>query len=116
MNSSATVTTSNEAFEPNLKKDPRLVYRKFRVRLIYEVSTLRNDITHPKSWVDLFPFFAHYVSCSPWQDHARRCGQRCFVAGYDIVTAIAVPPNNASAITVKVYEIASLIEGSLSGG
>ena len=31
----ATVTTSNEAFEPNLKKDPRLVYRKFRARVIY---------------------------------------------------------------------------------
>ena len=26
-------------------KDPRLVYRKFRARLIYEVSTLCNDIT-----------------------------------------------------------------------
>jgi hypothetical protein len=42
----ASVTSSNEAFEPNLKKDPRLVYRKFRTRLIYYgVSTLCNDIT-----------------------------------------------------------------------
>ncbi len=33
-------------------------------------------------------------------------GNDVFVAGYDIVTAIAVPPNNASAITVKVYNMA----------
>ena len=33
-------------------------------------------------------------------------GNDVFVASYDIVTAIAVPPNNASAITtVKVYDL-----------
>ena len=30
-------------------------------------------------------------------------GNDVFVAGYDIVTAIAIPSNNASTITVKVF-------------
>jgi hypothetical protein len=43
---SATVPNSNEAFEPNLKKDPpRLMYRKVRARMLYEASALCNDIT-----------------------------------------------------------------------
>ena len=48
---SATVINSNEAFEPNLKKDPRLVYRKVRARMLYEASALCNDITQNRGLV-----------------------------------------------------------------
>jgi hypothetical protein len=103
---SGTVTTSNEAFEPNLKKDPRLVYRKFRASLIYEVSTLCNDITQNRGLIfflfSLILFRAFPGNTTP-HDAA---GNDVFIAGYNIVTAIAVPLNNASAITVKVYDMA----------
>jgi hypothetical protein len=102
---SATVTTSNEAFEPNLKKDPRLVYRKFRARLIYEVSTLCNDITQNRGLI-FFLFSLITFRALPGNTTQDAAGNDVFVAGYDIVTAIAVPPNNASAITVKVYDMA----------
>jgi len=103
---SASVTTSNEAFEPNLKKDPRLVYRKFRARLIYEVSTLCNDITQNRGLI-FFLFSLIMFRALPGNTTQDAAGNDVFVEGYDIVTAIAVPPNNASAITVKVYDMAT---------
>ena len=103
---SAAVINSNEAFEPNLKKDPRLVWRKLRARILYEASTLCNDITQNRGLL----FFV--LSQAEWralpgnttQDVA---GNDVYVAGYDVVTAIPVPANNASAITVKVYDIST---------
>ena len=103
---SAAVINSNEAFEPNLKKDPRLVWRKLRARILYEASTLCNDITNNRGLL----FFV--LSQAEWralpgnttQDVA---GNDVYVAGYDVVTVIPVPANNASAITVKVYDIST---------
>ena len=106
---SATITTSNEAFEPNLKKDPRLVYRKFRARLIYEVSTLCNDITQTRGLI-FFLFSLIVFRALPGNITQDAAGNGVFVTGYDNVTVIAVPPNNASAITVKVYyDMATII-------
>ena len=99
---SATVITSNEAFEPNLKKDPRLVYRKFRARLIYKVSTLCNDITQNRGLI-FFLFSLIMFRALPGNTTQDAAGNDVFVAGYDIVTAIAIPSNNASTITVKVF-------------
>ena len=60
----------------------------------------------PKSWVDLFPFFSLVMFRTlPGNTAQGVAGNDDFVAGYDIVTAIADPPNNASAITVKVYDM-----------
>ena len=109
MMNSATFTTSNEAFEPNLKMDPRLfgawwwsTYRKFRARLIYEVSMLCNDITQNRGFIS-FLFSPIMFRALPVNTTQYAAGNDVFVEGYyDIVTAIAVPPNNASAITVKV--------------
>jgi hypothetical protein len=84
---SATVTTSNEAFEPNLKKDPRLVYRKFRARLIYEVSTLCNDITQNRGLI-FFLFSLIMFRALPGNTTQDAAGNDVFVAGYDIVAAI----------------------------
>ena len=105
MNSAAAIN-SNEAFEPNLKKDPRLVWRKLRARILYEASTLCNDITQNRGLL----FFVlsqaewHALPGNTTQDVA---GNDVYAAGYDVVTAIQVPANNASAITVKVYDIST---------
>jgi len=103
---SAIVTSSNEAFEPNLKKDPRLVYRKLRARLIYEVSTLCNDITHNRGLI-FFLFSLIMFRALPGNTTQDAAGNNVFVEGYDILTPIAVPPDGASAIAVKVYDMST---------
>ena len=90
----------SEAFEPNLKKDPRLVYRKFRAGVIYEVSTLLcSNITQNRGLI-FFLFSLIMIRALPGYTTQDAAGNDVFVEGYDIVTVIAVPPNNASAITV----------------
>jgi len=101
---SADVIISNDAFEPTLKKDPRLVWRKIRARILYEASTLCNDITQNRGLMFFVLPIAewHALPGNTTQDAA---GNDVFAAGYDVVTAIPVPANNATAITVKVFDM-----------
>jgi hypothetical protein len=75
------------------------------VSLIYEMSTLCNDITQNRGLI-FFLFSLIMFRALPGNTTQDAAGNDVFVEGYDIVTAIAVPPNNASAITVKVYDMA----------
>ena len=97
---SATVINSNEAFEPNLKKDPRLVYRKVRARMLYEASALcNNDITQNRGLVFFLLSEAQWrgLSGNTTQDVA---GNDSYAVGYDVLNPIPIPANNASAIAV----------------
>ena len=82
---SADVITSNDAFEPTVKKDPRLVWPKIHARILYEAhvaSTLCNDITQNRGLM----FFV--LSLAEWrallgnitQDAA---GNDVYAEGYD---------------------------------
>ena len=101
---SATVSTSNEAFEPNLKKDPRLVYRKVRARMLYEASALCNDITQNRGLVFFLLSEAQWRGL-PGNTTQDAAGNNVFTVGYDVLNPIPIPANNASAIAVKVYDI-----------
>jgi len=81
---SATVITSNEAFEPNLKKEPRLAYRKFRARVIYEVSALCTDITGDRGLIFfLIPLLM--FRALPGNTTYDAAGNPIYVEGYDIL-------------------------------
>ena len=71
---------------------------------IYEVS--EHAVVqqyHPKSWWLIF-FLSSLIMIRalPGNTTQDAAGNDVFVEGYDIVTVIAVPPNNASAITVVI--------------
>ena len=101
---SATVINSNEAFEPNLKKDPRLVYRKVRARMLYEASALCNDITQNRGLVFFLLSEAQWRGL-PGNTTQDAAGNDVYAVGYDVLNPIPIPANNASAIAVKVYDI-----------
>ena len=101
---SATVPNSNEAFEPNLKKDPRLVYRKVRARMLYEASALCNDITQNRGLVFFLLSEAQWRGL-PGNTTQDANGNDVFAVGYDVLNPIPIPANNVSAIAVKVYDI-----------
>ena len=87
---SADVIISNDAFEPTLKKDPRLVWRKIRARILYEASTLCNDITQNRG---LMFFVLPLVKwrALPGNTTQDAAGNDVFAEGYDVVvTAIPV--------------------------
>jgi len=100
---SATVINSNEAFEPNLKKDLRLVYRKVRARMLYEASALCNDITQNRGLVFFLLLEAQWWRGLPGNTTQDAVGNDVFTVGYDVLNPIHIPANNASAIAVKVY-------------
>ena len=102
---SATVINSNEAFEPNLKKDPRLVYRKVRARMLYEAaSALCNDITQNRGLVFFLLAEAQWRGL-PGNTTQDAAGNDVYAVGYDVLNPIPIPANNASAIAVKIYDI-----------
>eukprot|EP01035_Chromulina_nebulosa_P031408 gene31408-41875_t len=76
----SSIATSIESFVPDLKKNPRLAYRKFKNRVFLETRTSCNEITSS--------------SCSHLQ-----------IGGYDIDGIIEAPAADATSVTVKLYEI-----------
>ena len=101
---SATVINSNEAFEPNLKKDPRLVNRKVRARMLYEASALCNDIKQNRGLVFFLLSEAQWRSL-PGNTTQDAAGNDVYAVGYDVLDPNPIPANNVSAIAVKVYDI-----------
>ena len=101
---SAAILTSNEAFQPNLKIDPRLIYRKFRARVIYEASVLCNPITQNRG-LSFFVFSETQWRALPGNTIQDAHGDEIFIAGYDILTPVVIPANNAQSMVVKMYEI-----------
>ena len=73
---SADVITSNDAFEPTLKKDPRLVWPKICARILYEASTLCNDITQNRGLM----FFV--LSLAEWRALLGNITQDVYAEGY----------------------------------
>ena len=80
------------------------MWRKIRARILYEASTLCNDITQNRGLMFFVLPIAewHALPGNTTQDAA---GNDVFAAGYDVVTAIPVPANNATAIAVKVFDM-----------
>ena len=100
---STDVSTSNVAFEPNLKTNPRLMYRKFRARLIFELSNSCNDITENRGLI-FFLFSPTQWYALPGNTYPDANGDDVQVEGYDLDTALTVPAANAAAIAVKMFE------------
>jgi hypothetical protein len=114
---SATVMNSNEAFEPNLKKDPRLVYRKVCARMLYdEASALCNDITQNRGLVFFLLSEAQWRGL-PGNTTQDAAGNDVYAVGYDVLNPIPIPANNASAIAVNkgLRHQHHQSEGSLEG-
>jgi len=101
---SASVIASNEAFEPTLKKDPRLNYLKIRDRIFFEASTLCNDITQNRGLIFFVISLAKFRAL-PGNTTLDADGNEVYAEGYDHQTPIPIPANNASAIAVKIYDI-----------
>jgi len=102
---SAISTTSNEAFEPNLKSTPRLVYQRFRHNLIDYASGICNEITGPTGIV-AFVFSAAQWAAIPGNSNLNAVGIMVIQPTYDLITPIAAPLGAAANAAVKLYEIA----------
>ncbi len=77
------MNSANEAFEPNLKKDPRLVYRKVRARMFYEASALCDDITQNHGLVFFLLSEAQWRGL-PGNTTQDAAGNDVYDVGYDV--------------------------------
>ena len=102
---SAISTTSNEAFEPNLKSTPRLVYQRFRHNLIDYASGICNEITGSTGIV-AFIFSAAQWADIPGNSIPNAAGVMVIQPIYDLTTPIVAPVGAAANAAVKMYEIA----------
>ena len=93
------------AIEPNLKKEPRLNFQNFRLRVIGLASQMCNDITGPTGLLG-FLFTAAEWAAIPGISVTDAAGVVHIEPVFDIVTPIVQPNAGAAAGTVKFYEIA----------
>jgi len=96
------MTTTDTAFELNLKTTPRLVFPRFRLQVVSIASQMCNDITGPMG------LLAWVFTPAQWAKFSAPNAAGVIVVQpiNDILTAIAQPPPGAPAATVKYCEIA----------
>ena len=100
----SSIATSIESFVPDLKKNPRLAYRKFRNRVLFETRTSCNEITENYGLHYFLLPLADWLAL-PGNSGTTPAGVVINIAGYDIDTIIDAPDAAATSVTVKLYEI-----------
>ena len=100
----ADISISNEAFTPNLKTTPRLVFPKFLLNIFSIASNTCKDITGPTG------ILAWVVSPAQWaaipgNSVANAAGVIVVAPIFDILTPLAPPAAGAGAGAVKNFEI-----------
>ena len=100
----SSIETSTEAFVPDLKKNPRLAYRKFKNRVLFETRTSCNEITENYGLLFFLLPLTQWLAL-PGNSGITAAGDVINIAGYDIEGAINEPDAAATAVTVKLFEI-----------
>ena len=100
----SSIATSVESFVPDLKKNPRLAYRKFRNRVFFETRSSCNEITENYGLLYFLLPLADWLAL-PGNSGAAADGTIINIAGYDIDSIIEAPDAAATSVTVKLYEI-----------
>ena len=100
----SSIATSIESFVPDLKKNPRLAYRKFRNRVLLETRTSCNEITENYGLLYFLLPLADWLAL-PGNSGTAPNGAVINIGGYDIDGIIEAPAADATSVTVKLYEI-----------
>ena len=100
----SSIATSIEAFVPDLKKNPRLAYRKFRNRVLLETKASCNEITENYGLLFFLLPLAEWLAL-PGNSGPGPNGAVINIGGYDINGIIEAPAADATSVTVKLYEI-----------
>ena len=100
----SSIATSIESFVPDLKKNPRLAYRKFRNRVLLETRASCHEITENYGLLYFLLPLADWLAL-PGNSGIAPDGTVIEIAGYDIDGIIAAPAAAATSVTVKLYEI-----------
>lgn len=101
---SSIIATSIESFVPDLKKSPRLAYRKFKNRVLFETRNSCHEITENYGLLFFLLPLADWLAL-PGNSGIDPAGVVINIAGYDIDTIIEAPAAAATSVTVKLYEI-----------
>eukprot|EP01036_Dinobryon_divergens_P039866 gene39866-52619_t len=100
----SSIATSIESFVPDLKKTPRLAYRKFRNRVLLETKASCNEITENYGLLFFLLPLAEWLAL-PGNSGPGPHGGIINIGGYDIDEIIEAPAADATSVTVKLYEI-----------
>ena len=100
----SSIATSIESFVPDLKKNPRLAYRKFRNRVLLEIKQSCNEITENYGLLFFLLPLAEWLAL-PGNSGPGPNGAAININGYDIDGIIDAPDAAATSVTVKLYEI-----------
>ena len=100
----SSIATSIESFVPDLKKNPRLAYRKFRNRVLLETKASCNEITENYGLLFFLLPLADWLAL-PGNSGTGLNGGVINIGGYDIDGIIAAPATDATSVTVKLYDI-----------
>ena len=100
----SSIATSIESFVPDLKKNPRLAYRKFKNRVLLETRTSCNEITENYGLLFFLLPLADWLAL-PGNSGPGLNGVIINIGGYDIDGIIETPAADATSVTVKLYEI-----------
>ena len=88
----SSIATSIESFVPDLKKNPRLAYRKFRNRVLLETKASCNEITENYGLLFFLLPLAEWLAL-PGNSGPGPNGGIINIGGYDIDEIIeATPP------------------------
>ena len=98
------IETSIEAFVPDLKKNPRLAYRKFKNRLFFETRASCDEITQNFGLLFFLLPLAQWLAL-PNNTFLDAGGNAVYIGGYDIEGIIDEPAAAATSVTAKLYEI-----------
>ena len=102
----SSIATSIESFVPDLKKNPRLAYRKFRNRVLLETKASCNEITENYGLLFFLLPLAEWLALPAGNSGIGPNGGVIInIGGYDIDGIIAAPAADATSVTVKLYEI-----------
>jgi hypothetical protein len=91
------------AIEPNLKKEPRLNFQNFRLRVIGLASQMCNDITGPTGLHGFIFTAAEWAAMIPGISVTNAAGVVIIEPIFDIVTPIVQP--NAGAAAGTYYKV-----------
>jgi hypothetical protein len=100
----SSIATSTESFVPDLKKNPRLAYRKFRNRVLLETKQSCNEITENYGLLFFLLPLAEWLAL-PGNSGPGPNGAVININGYDIDGIIEAPDAAATSVTVKLFEI-----------